>query len=443
MDQFEGEQFLGQRPDEQALGWYLSLIARGVRGDPLVDLESEVRDRLPWFASPGSYAGFVRSRVESYAPGFRLVDVERVTDHMVVGIVETSRDEVWRAVAASDPGTGERQFVASAQAPPSEVVLRDADTEDGRAIAELMRRTPIRTGDDETLLDYGDDYLRASAMGDDPVTVVAVWEGQVVGVHGTVAVGVERDGRVRSTRYIRHTRVDPVTRGLGVFSSLNGALFEGALRRWTGDEDELLPFSLIALGNDRMLELFPESMRAWGTPWTRLHLDTGRLAGTPVDRAVEAATDLGGVADLVQAGRGEVAAAVPVDADQLRRRLDSRPWLYGPDQLRSNGAAVVGVGRSTIDVLRSDGDATREAVVYDIGMEPGAESALLELLGHWGSELSAAGVDRLVVGCPAASPVAAAVGDSTEERELYLLTSQWPAPDASRTPSFGFDNALM
>jgi hypothetical protein len=440
MSAFDGDDLLGPTVPEDAVRWYLTRIARGIAGDPLEGLVDELRALYPLHPGPAVIAGFMRDRVRNYGTGFRLIGVEWLADHAVVGIVETDDGTRWRVAASSDPNTDSFGFIGSAKAPAG-FRVRAAEPEDGPALAELIRRVPMNVGDDWFLIDYGHDYLAATAMATDRLVALAENDGGLLAIHGHANVTVVVDGLPHDSVYLRHTRVDPSTKGSGVFSALNGFLFEQQLA-WAGGS---MPssFSLVAVANDSMLRVLPDELRRWGTPWERLHLDARALAGESGRRRTDQLRDRAELADLLEHMQAGADVRLPVDRGWVDRRLDGCPELYGPERVRGGAGAAVGVGRSTIGVRRKDADnETREAVVFDIAFESGADEALRETLRGWCDDLVADGVDRLVIGCGSSSRVHAALAPLAVEVERYHLNCSWPAP-VTDTPSFAFDHALM
>ncbi|GEM_PF-2513444 len=100
------------------------------------------------------------------------------------------------------------------------------------------------------------------------------------------------------------------------------------------------------------------------------------------------------------------------------------------------------MGRSWSAGRRGRTRPTREAIVFDIGLEPGGEDALRAVLDGWCAELAAEGVDRLVVGCGTGSPVHAVVAPLAVETKRYHLNCSWPPPP-NDVPSMAFDHAVM
>ncbi|MET0901925.1 MAG: hypothetical protein ABWZ52_01675 [Acidimicrobiales bacterium] len=109
---------------------------------------------------------------------------------------------------------------------PEGVEIRAASAADGPRLAELCRTVPIETPGRRTWLDYGDDYLAATALCEAREVLIAELDGAVVGLQGLAYHQALVAGTRREVFYLRHTRVAPAAKGTGVFSALNGRVFE-------------------------------------------------------------------------------------------------------------------------------------------------------------------------------------------------------------------------
>lgn len=304
-------------------------------------------------------------------------------------------------------------YVMITKALPQGFVLRDAVAADGPRLAEVCRTTPIVTGSTRTTIDYGPDYLRATEVADQRVVLLVECDGRIVGLHGCVIHdGVVGDDHERLA-YLRHTRIDRAFQGAGIFSALQGGLFE------RGFAAGATPYSLVAVGNDRMLEKLPSELSRW--PWRhkRFYLDTRSLAAASTALVAIDPIDASPLINRLYDGQ---AISPPTTPPALSRRLQVTPHLYGPDRLLGDAHAVIGVSREPIHITTESADGIqrrREAVAYDVGANDA--DAFERVVRSWCGRLAADDVDDLVVDVTTASPLHDRLADLARSAREYAL----------------------
>ena len=270
---------------------------------------------------------------------------------------------------------------------PPGVSVRDAEPGDGAALAELCRQVPIETPGRRMWFDYGEDYLAATALCAGREVLLAEEDGEIVGLHGGAYHAVVLDGRSFDACYIRHTRIDARAQGSGVFSSLNGRLFERI--RLNCDFN----YSIVAMGNDRMLDNIPAMQRS-APPHSRFSVvcrDVARsqAPGEHIPSIEEAVTLLN------DAHRSET-MFLPHTAASLEDRLTTVPD-YTPAHLLAAGSAVVGVRDHPVHVTVEDDHGRRGAVqetAVDAGCGSDGGDDLEALVRSWCTRLADEGVEE-------------------------------------------------
>jgi hypothetical protein len=284
--------------------------------------------------------GFFAARV----PELRDARIVGVEDHgpITTAVLDVARTGRWRVSAVFAPD-GRVKSVMPYRDPP-DVSVRDARPDDGVALAELCREVAIETPGRRVWFDYGEDYMAATALCADREVVIAEQDGRIVGLHGGAYHAAVLDDRSLEACYIRHTRIDARAQRSGVFSSLNGRLFERI--RLKSDFN----YSIVAIGNDRMLDKIPAEWRS-SRPHRRFsvvcrdvarpHAEGEHIPG--IDEAVTLLND---------AHRFETMFH-PHTASSLEDRLTTVPD-YTSSQLLAAGSAVVGVRDHAVHVTVED-----------------------------------------------------------------------------------------
>ena len=271
----------------------------------------------------------------------RIVSVE---DHgpITTAALDVAATGRWRvsAVFAAD---GRVRAVMAYRDPPG-VSVRDAEPGDGAALARAVPPGAHRDPGPADVVRLRRGLPRGDGLCAGREVLIAEQDGEIVGLHGGAYHAVVLDGRSFDACYIRHTRIDARAQGSGVFSSLNGRLFERI--RLNRDFN----YSIVALGNDRMLATSPPCSaarhRTAASPSCAVTwLDRRRQASTipSIDEAVTLLND---------AHRSET-MFLPHTAASLKDRLTTVPD-YTPAHLLAAGSAVVGVRDHPVHVSVED-----------------------------------------------------------------------------------------
>lgn len=341
---------------------------------------------------------FIRERAAAMGD-FTVETLEALDDYMARAIVVAEDGSRW--IVGGTIVDGVIIGAGVSKAPPPGVEIRSAVDVDGPAIAELMRRTPIVAGSRSITIDPGPDYLAALALTPDRVVSVAERDGELIGVHGAAIHSGRLRGESILFAYLRHTRIAPEAQGIGLFSTLAGAIWGDVGPR------PVEGWSLIAVDNEHMLKMLPEFMRRWPVQGLRLELDCAALADAgPLPFA--STGDAERVAELRAGCHGTAELWDDLDAGGVRTRVEQAPGLYGWDRVALGERAVVAVGRLPA-VVTMDADGERsvrtEATAYDVAAEEGGEAELVSLLRRWCAALRDEGVSDLVVLTTTISPL--------------------------------------
>jgi hypothetical protein len=410
----------------EVLATYLEWARR--RGEDVTD--AEINAVLGSGAVPALVRGTLHQRKDLARCRLLTAPLEEVPGRVVAEAVDAEGGRMRAVAVIRDDGD---VFVMIVKALPDGFVLRDAIPADGPRLAEVCRATPIVTGPIRTTIDYGHDYLRATDVAARRIVLLVESEGRIVGLHGCVLHDGVLGDRHRPLAYMRHTRIDRAFQGAGIFSALQGALFERMFAAGA------TAYSLVAVGNDRMLEKLPEELRRW--PWRhkRFYLDTRSLAGRSAALAEVDADDAAPLIDRLYDGR---AICPPTTAAGLRRRLDATPHLYGPNRMLGDARAVIGVSRAPIQVGSEGPDGTdlrREAVAYDIGATDA--DGFEAVLRSWCDRLAGDAVDDLCIDVTTASPLHDRLARLARSAREYALNLSLPPPPHAR--GFRIDPAYI
>jgi hypothetical protein len=399
----------GRRALTEYLGW-----ARR-RGEGVTD--AEVHAVLGPEAVPPMTRGMLRQRRDLADCRLVAEPVEEVPGRVVPDAIAGDGTRMRASVVLRDDGNA---YVMIVKALPQGLVLREAAAADGPRLAEVCRSTPIVTGSLRVTIDYGQDYLRATEVAEPRIVLLVEANQRIQALHGCVIHNGVVGDRQQKLAYLRHTRIDPTLQGVGVFSALNGALFE------RGFAAGATPYSLVAIGNEAMLEKLPEELRRW--PWRhkRFYLDTRSVARRSAALAEIDADDAAPLIDRLYRG---TAISPPTTAAGLRHRLAATPHLYAPNRLLGDARAVIGVSRAPIQV-RSEGpdgaDLRREVVAYDLGATDA--DGFEAVLRSWCDRLAAEAVDDLCIDVTTASPLHDRLARLARSVREYALNLSLPPP---------------
>jgi len=311
-------------------------------------------------------------------------------------------------------------------APPEGTVIRDAAEDDGPALAELERRSPLRLGEGGAIrvtFDRGDDYFRSARLMEDVIVYVAEYEGKLAGVYW----GAQQPVRVAGNDYRvfveMHVRIDPEAPRGGVF----WALCVYGRDRYGKTSDSI---AFWVSPENLAVRKFASDMPGWSIQGLRALIPC-RPGAAPAGGPAEPPD----VVRILNACHGRSELFVPYTAASLDERLSRDPSQYGWANLRQHGSAVVAVGGERLVVTREAGGeriVTHRALALDHGFEPGGEDDYRALLLARGSELAAEGVTHLAVFTSQGSPTHDVVMDLAEAVEPYdLWTFEIPEPEGT------------
>ena len=184
--------------------------------------DEELRRRY----SPVANLELARLAFEAQIPllqGSVIVDVEEDGPRSTAVLQTVARGRMRLSTVVDEEG---RIKGVGACQDPEGVAIRPASAADGPQLAELCRIVAIETPGRRTWLDYGDDYLAATALCQEREVLIAELDGTVVGLQGLAYHPALIAGNTEEVFYLRHARVAPAAKGTGVFSALNGRVFE-------------------------------------------------------------------------------------------------------------------------------------------------------------------------------------------------------------------------
>ena len=303
--------------------------------------------------------------------------------------------------------------------------IRRATAADGRALAELERRVPVLDGEVRRSYDRGDDYLLATDTPYEEFVLVAEVDGELRGMTSSVAHPARAAGRLLTLKYNRHLRVDPVVQKRGLFSALNGAAAEASIPHCDA------PWTLTAVHNASVNRLGFEHV-ARGSA-LQLRIDT-RANAAPHALRTAIPADAATLASLLERATGHLELSRPWNAADVAQRADGAGHRYGWDRIAFSDAALLGVERAGVRVIRESPaghEERREALACDVAALPGHEAELLPLLRAWCARLADEGVDDLLVTL-ASRPLIEALGPLASRSIAFNLNHQFAAaPDAA------------
>lgn len=398
----------------RALVWYLRWARCG--GEGLTD--DEIHAVLGADAPAALIRGVLRDRADLVGCRLTSDPIEEVPGRVVADAVLADGARM-RAIAVV---RADRYIhVMIAKALPQGLTIREASHDDGPRLAELCRRCPIVVGESRTTIDYGEDYLHATEVPEDRLVLVAERDGRVVGLHGCVLhEGFFGDDQ-RLLAYLRHTRVDPDAQGAGLFSALNGALFERNFAEGAH------AYSLVVVGNAKMLAKLPAELRGW--PWlhSRFLFDTRRLADSSIPLET---VDPARAAELVNLAHLGAAISQPMTAESMQRR--TLGVMYGPDAVLGNDRAAIGVSRRRFTMTTDEpgGARTRvETVALDVGAT--SVKAFRDVLCACCARLADDGIDDLVIDLPSGSHLHDPIAEFAHSTRTYALQMAIPPPSGA------------
>jgi hypothetical protein len=271
---------------------------------------------------------------------------------------------------------------------------------------------------------------------EDVTIVVAEVDGNVAGAYWGAVQPVLVDGEQKRLFLEHHVRVDPVTARGGVF----WALCTFGRDTYARSTDSIAFYVSV---DNHPVRKYVEGVPAWSVRPLRALIPcppavTAATASTPVDEA-----DTERVCDTLNQCHAGAALYVPYDGRSLGSRLSRDPDQYAWSDVHVLGAAVVGIGRRLLTVIKErDGEVTttRRALVIDHGFAEGGESDYRDLLLEWCAIAGARGATHLAVFTSERSTTFAAVAALAEEIEEFdFWAFDLPEPKALQEHGFYVD----
>ena len=388
---------LPDSPVGRQAAWYLAQMAK--KGEGLTAEEAAEHLALPPPFDPAQAAE--RFRTNDDGRSYRL-DRVIVTSDAELGVVFDYDDgKPFRLTLEVEPDPPHRIIRTWwARDIPEDIVIRQANDGDARALNDLEVRAPMTLGQDTTLVyDRGHDFLAFSRLMEENVSFVAERNGDLLGI----ACGAAHDVRIGGQRYrvmlLHHLRVPVEHRKLGVFSTLNGYVFG----HYGGRTDAAYGYT--ALDNAEAMRIGGPG--TWDTGVFRVVIDTAAVTAEGAPARVATPHDAEEIVDVLNRCHDHEEAFLPYTVATLTERMNRAPDLYGWGQLRIGDGAVLGVWPAGLGVTATTGGVvTRSvrAVALDHGFAPGHEGAFASLLGATCRELRGLGHTEVTFVLSEASP---------------------------------------
>ena len=305
------------------------------------------------------------------------------------------------------------------------VLIREAREPEGPLLADLERRSPLRAGHVSLTYDRGDDFFAFARLMEEAVNFVAEEDGQIVGLHcGTLHTAVV-GGKSYQAMLIHHTRVPAEHRGKGLFSLLNGKVFE----TYQGRRDAA--YAYVAVDNTVANRL--SGPGSWSFPALRGLLRCESLAGSTVGRPARPA-DAQRIVDILNGCHEREEMYVPYSVESFTARVERAPELYSWDQIWLTDQAVVGVWPAGLRVVREENEQREETVratTLDYGFLPGAEEEFEGLVRSWCGRLVERGTSELAVLTSEGSPSYGVVKRLASRMEAFDFRMEAPEPEGA------------
>ncbi len=297
---------------------------------------------------------------------------------------------------------------------PDGVEVRDATPEDGAGLAALYAATPMQAGDLTVTIDPGDDYFVMTRLMEHARTLVALEHGKPIGLYtGTLFQATLRGDDVVAALGC-HTRIADGKAGGGLWSIMNTRMIDG----FDGNFD--VPLAFVLSGNTAASRL--TTAGAWPAIPVRAAIPC-RPEAAAVGRAATP-DDAGTMAEILNATHGGHDLYRNLTAEDVARRLERAPDLYGWGDVWLHDGAVVGIGRTFHKRLTESPAGTERSVralVYDYGALPGSEDALTALLAARGADAAGRGATHLSVFTCEAARLYTTLVDAAAITETYDL----------------------
>ncbi len=267
------------------------------------------------------------------------------------------------------------------------VTVREAFENDGPALAEIERQTPLQLGDGWLVIDRGDDYFAAARLMGAATVLIAEVDGPAgifcAAPHPAVIGGIER-----RMLYIHHARILPFAQNKGL-----GKLLGDSVRdKYAGQSDS--NYFYIAPGNRQSQAFARRAENKWSVQPALIDIETAAMRGPAAGRPATPA-DAPRIVYLLNAAHEAEEMYLPYTVESFSARMARAPKQYSWDRVWLSDRSVVGVwpeGESVSGrfIPLDGGEAleSRGAAILDFGYESGGENELIALLGAWGGWLA-------------------------------------------------------
>jgi hypothetical protein len=293
--------------------------------------------------------------------------------------------------------------------------------EDGPALAEVERNTPIVLGDRSIRIDRGADYFAASRLMVRPVVALGEVHGQVVCVFAGAVLPVRVAGDEKHLMLAHHARVLPAFQHHGLWRAASRLVYEVLSSEVEGS------ISYVATTN-RAAQHLTANSRKWSFPILRALLDTHAVGGAVAPVAARAMRDDDAVevTRILNTCHAHEEGYVPYTPAGFRARLARAPAQYGHPHVWRFGHAVLGVWPAggciaEIHEWGTERRTHRQGRALDYGFLPGCDADFAALLGAWCRHLEDMGQDQLAIFTNEGSPGYATIVERATDVETFNL----------------------
>ncbi|HJN51358.1 MAG: hypothetical protein QGI68_13360 [Pseudomonadales bacterium] len=306
---------------------------------------------------------------------------------------------------------------------PAGVTVREAVPDDGPALREIERTTPMAFSGGAVTYDKGDDYFAQDRLKEHGMTFVIEVEGKTAGLFKIAQRRLHVAGEVRHFTYAHRHRVAPWAQGRGLHYVINFLTYvetpPGATR-----------YDLIR--SDHSLTRNMAAGSSWSVLPARVLIDTEAHASTEVSVGRSATRDDANVlVDLFNETHGDKALFVPYGVPSLAGRLSRSPDDYTWGEIRLGHGAAVGIWPADWQVAhRTEGRQVtdRRAIVLDYGVRSGALAEFIDLLRAACTEMAARGITEISIFTTQGDLARESLLGMGKAVEPYRLLMPWPEP---------------
>lgn len=391
----------------RALHWLLGQIR--VAGAGVVPSD---RDRFVPSASRSQGEGELRKLFKSLAArigSFEVESIEPQSESTLSAVLHSPNDKRWRFVCQLEDTKPHRISKWDwERVLDFEVVVREAVTEDGPALAEIERSCPLVLGGHSVIIDRGDDYFAFARLMEDVTVSFGLIDGEPAGINCGAVRTARIDGIDQRIMVAIHTRILPEHQRKGLWSALSRLLGE----KYSRERGIAGSCGYGSVDNAAIQRGFAHVPEKWDPGPVRVQMDCAAGPAPDIGR-IATRDDAPRIVEILNACHGNEEMYTPYTVESFTARLERAPAQYSFKHVRLGDNAVVGVwsaGESIRVVTERDGDRSesRRGIVLDYGFVPvqsgAGESELMALLSGWRRRLATSGMDTLSILTSAASP---------------------------------------